>query len=481
MLSQGDLMLCLQCEHLRFPDISRLSRTSGVSEASQQAPQQPLEPSAPLMTDENDKTPLTVNLPPEQRGKHCNANCRYKGGERGDMIQCSLCFIWYHLPCVSLKKADSDVHYWPCPICRQTSRKLENIERLLYSMDVSNKAIVEQLNSQRTMLDVVLANNSALAEQLSTQTERNTQMQEMLAQRLLQIDELRCENQELTRKLSDARPTYSEVVESGKNPDNPEKKVLLLGNSLISRVHSASTTSGDSVSICHQSGATFKALTEELDSMADSGSIKHIYIVGGTRDVDSDASVENITNDVTSLIMKAKEVTSDVTVSSVLPRTDKDVTERCCEVNRALEEACEETNILFVNQDNNFMFRNGSVDKAAYHGDGVHLNERGLRRLIGNLGLVIPSQSNSGNQRPQQQRGQQQQRGYQRGYQPRHRPDHAREHNPSGRRYGAGVRQQIRCYYCSEPGHTKDQCGHGKPVKCNQCKNTGHKAKFCVK
>ncbi len=51
-----------------------------------------------------------------------------------------------------------------------------------------------------------------------------------------------------------------------------------------------------------------------------------------------------------------------------------------------LQAACEENNATFVDNENNFTFRNG-----AFANDGLHLSDSGVDRLMSNLGLPPPS------------------------------------------------------------------------------------------
>ncbi len=273
----------------------------------------------------------------------------------------------------------------------------------------------------------------------------------------------------MIKAQDETRLTYAGATATGDVEHSPETKAFLIGNSLIRKADAVKTAAGIPVETRVKSGATYGDLSKELDDVARTPNIEGIYIVGGTRDADSsDMPVDKIIEDCTTLVTKAKNLAKEVTVSSVLPRTDRNVSQRCQEINRALHDICQKTKVTFVNHDKNFLYQDGSADQSAFHNDGVHLNDRGLKKLLQNIGLTSTPRN--------------------RDHGPSGRPSVAWNTNQnasrrSGRNFnprtGNNRDRQIRCYFCAEPGHTKDSCGHGKPVMCSNCRNTGHKAKFC--
>ena len=79
--------------------------------------------------------------------------CRFDGkagkrnGRKLDMIQCSVCAVWFHTECVDIKK-DTPVGAWPCLACRQIPTKISDIAAALGSMEqlvASVRAMSEQL------------------------------------------------------------------------------------------------------------------------------------------------------------------------------------------------------------------------------------------------------------------------------------------------------------------------------------------------
>ena len=126
----------------------------------------------------------------------------------------------------------------------------------------------------------------------------------------------------------------------------------------------------------------------------------------------------------------------------------------------------------FVDNDNNFTFRNGTVDNAAFANDGLHLSDSGVDRLMSNLGL--PPRSSVRNKRQQQNR----------------RP--AAPRTPSRDTPNGGTsdhewcvierrnrhRHSIgKCANCSETNLVTANCKHHQKVQRRQCGERGHKEK----
>ena len=83
----------------------------------------------------------------------CGEQCKFdrkaakRNGRKLDMIQCSVCAVWFHTECVDIKK-DTPVGVWPCLACRQIPTKISEIAAALGSMDqlvASVRTISEQL------------------------------------------------------------------------------------------------------------------------------------------------------------------------------------------------------------------------------------------------------------------------------------------------------------------------------------------------
>ena len=134
-----------------------------------------------------------------------------------------------------------------------------------------------------------------------------------------------------------------------------------------------------------------------IDDAATEDRIKEIIIVAGTHEMTEDIPVEQIQVDFEVLLRKAKAVTSEITVSSVLPviRDNAIKLGRLIEVNERLKATCDKLEVKFVDNDANFTFRNGMVDFATLDRDETHLSQSGTERLMSNLSLPKPHQQDT--------------------------------------------------------------------------------------
>ena len=57
------------------------------------------------------------------------------------------------------------------------------------------------------------------------------------------------------------------------------------------------------------------------------------------------------------------------------------------DLNTKVRSTCVDHDVLFVDNDVNFTFMNGTVDDAAFQRDGIHLSESGTDRLLRHLNL----------------------------------------------------------------------------------------------
>ena len=99
-------------------------------------------------------------------------------------------------------------------------------------------------------------------------------------------------------------------------------------------------------------------------------------------------TIDDIDDAFSNLIDTAKTVANTVTVCSILPTVNGKNKERRDKVNDLLRKTCAEKEAIFVDNDFNFTYRDGSCDDAAFGHDGVHLSGHGLSKLMRNDVLV---------------------------------------------------------------------------------------------
>ena len=377
----------------------------------------------------------------------CGEQCKFdrkaakRNGRKLDMIQCSVCAVWFHTECVDIKK-DTPVGVWPCLACRQIPTKISDIAAALGSM--------EQL----------VASVRTISEQLVV-SERARQDDRIM------IIALRSEIITLKEKVANL------TWRTFRQPNQPSS--LLIGSSLIRDVNSATLV--DTEVVCLPGGklAGIEKKISELSSGYDT-----ITVVAGGNDCDTSLSTPapTVIDAFASVIDAAKAKASTVTVSSVCPRLKTaDTTNTIDAVNAGLVTLCAEKDVIFADSTPSFTLGDGSVNDGYLHRDGIHLTHAAVNRLAKNLRLKKRHDASdvcSGERRPQHQHPH-----------PPTAPNHGGDAEwTTVRHRGRQARQvsgatRASCYFRGEEGHTKDNCRHGRPIECNTCQRPGHKSKFC--
>ena len=118
-LCNGDLMLCLKCEHVRFSKNSRIQfkQRKTADKKNRRHSTSDIQDGTSTAAEHIPASQLVVKLPetPSNHGEHCIELelCKFNGQDKGDMIRCSLCFRWFHVLCVGLTKNTSELPYCP--------------------------------------------------------------------------------------------------------------------------------------------------------------------------------------------------------------------------------------------------------------------------------------------------------------------------------------------------------------------------------
>ena len=103
--------------------------------------------------------------------------------------------------------------------------------------------------------------------------------------------------------------------------------------------------------------------------------------------ITENANTEEVKQDFSDLITTATEYIKRVTISSVLPSTAGAQDDNIQEINNFIRNKCRDTGAKFVDNDNNFLFRDGSCDTPAFKSDGICLSANGVEKLMNNLSL----------------------------------------------------------------------------------------------
>lgn len=294
----------------------------------------------------------------KSRVGNCIITCKHNGqdpkpnrtGKTTPWIRCCLCIHWFHPDCVDLPQTEVN-GVWSCPACRHMASDVRILTGSIKTLRTTVSTLEE---SVQTLLEIVRRNN-------------------------LSITQLVSDQQETFEAVKILQPTAPVEAPSSTSPPVLHKS-LLIGDSLIKNVVSTS----DRLSVISHLPKV-KDVVKRFENIEE---LENIYIVVGTNDCKSKADSKEIVDDFRILIQEAKGKATNVHLSSIPPRTDaQQVLEKIKQVNEFLRTLADEEDIHFVNNDNNFLYRNDDVDKTLLQLDQCHLSHEGNLRLIGNLGL----------------------------------------------------------------------------------------------
>ncbi len=348
------------------------------------------------------------------------------------VTRCCMCMSWLEIP-----QEEDHEGVWMCTSCRAMPQIICSIQAQL----------IELKDLQQSNQDVVKLTKECA--------------------------ELRAENARLTADL-EKRQQQSAL------PTQPRTSNLLLGSSHVTRLERTS----EDTQVRGQAGACLRDAITTLKKYP-ANDTRHVSLVIGSNDCDTDVPVDETISDFRELIHEAGRVAHDgVSVSSVLPRLKGDTYQQKADsVNVSLKELCEELHCNYVDNDANFRLRNDAVDDSIFVEDRVHLTTTGLNRLIGNLGLqdkvrVKPSYAKVASSPPSNQpRGSTEPPGSTKP------PGQGQlQGRPQGQRNPGqhmGRSDDHRCWNCGETGHVTDSCRHGQRISCHRCNKSGHKQKYC--
>jgi ribA/ribD-fused uncharacterized protein len=167
-------------------------------------------------------------------------------------------------------------------------------------------------------------------------------------------------------------------------PSVPPLPNLLLGTSLLRNVDPAKL---ENFHVTSKGGATIDDLHKELNDMSEDTAYNEMILVAGSIDLEN-KNVTDIVSDCQALIVSAGMKCQSITISSILPRTDKDLKTKTKEANDALKEMCANEGHKFVDNDPSFHLLNGNVNEAYLTHDGLHLTKRGLDSLLQNCNVI---------------------------------------------------------------------------------------------
>ena len=316
----------------------------------------------------------------------CHKNCKHERSERPKpnvkMIQCCLCATWFHYECVGLKKNDI-VGVWPCPSCRLMPQQIRILQKDMATLQSDNGALLQEIRRITALLEKI--NSEATEHLLRDQNRKLEAMDQQQTKAALILENISGNVKKITTSM-DIEDYDVDVSFSDEEADEP-CKILMVGDSMLRDV----TSTSEQFTCVSIAGAKLYDIRKHLRSLNPRKErFKKIFIVCGTNDCTTKKTSESIVNEFSQTITMAKEKAKEVFVSSVLPRLDEKVeTGKINKVNQLLKGQSNSLKAVFINNDRNFKFQDGSVDETLLLTvDKLHLSPKGSNRLIQNLELV---------------------------------------------------------------------------------------------
>ena len=320
---------------------------------------------------------------------HClRDKCRYPKQPGGrEQTRCILCNRWHHIECV--KETQTGI-IWTCAICAGRVSLIDNLHQDMDKMKGNINEMKESFEDMKNTNKELLQLLATFKEEFDAEKELRKEREAELVKLRGQIKEVTDEMQKMTNertKMADPTPksSYAAAAAPKKNtpPPPPEPKTLLIGTSLLRNVSIEKLVNCEMVA---KGGAKVDDLSKTLSSMDPSKKFKEVILVAGSIDRES-ASQDDVINALKAFAVCASDRTNKVTISSVLPRNDKDMKDTINSLNIEIKKMCDTDGYNFLNHDPTFYLMNGEINRALLCEDGLHLAQAGVETLIRNCGL----------------------------------------------------------------------------------------------
>ena len=312
--------------------------------------------------------------PIKEAGKMCYEDCKHGNNEKTRttaQISCCICAHVFHIDCTECVDPRA---VWTCHCCR------------------SMPDTVTQLASK---LDHIISQNDRLLQMVLKQQDEIEKLQEAQSQCKSKIMTHDSEMKKAVSRINDPLADSDDEDGDEEEEEAEYSGVLLIGDSMIRNMKS--TCNDVEIESC--GGAKFNDLKKSLKRINPKQKrYKDLYIVCGTNDCTTKKTAEKITDECKSLLEVAKERAEQVYLSSVLPRLDEKADMvKVNHLNQLLTTEAASLDVSYINNDNNFRYRDFSIDETALSSsDKLHLSHLGVTRLLSNLKLQDKIKPNFG-------------------------------------------------------------------------------------
>ena len=375
---------------------------------------------------------------------------------KGKPIGCSLCQTEFHTQCVGINGRRPTV--WFCNDCSNISRTIKSLQN--------------KLSETETIQQKLRADNDDLKEKVEHQDGLIKELKAKLDSHTVSSTPSRStpETTQHTTRMSSVPETTPGSA--------PSPSCVLIGDSIIKDINPKGLHNTEVVCMRGKKIQDVKAKLEDMEV----NDVTAIMIHAGTNDcANTDSDVDTAADTYRDMIddLNSRNPDAAKIISSIAPRSDKAENQtRVNGLNKKLKGIAESRkNCIFVDNDNSFIMKDGSIDSASLNGSKLHLSSVGTKKLLSNLNSVhtiIRPKQKEGNARSRKE--------------PHNAPaatggssqrsrDTRRHTRSNGPRH---VRTQRRgCYNCGELNHHRKDCGYSKPIQCFSCDGFGHKRNSC--
>ena len=306
--------------------------------------------------------------------RKCTVDCKHDGGtpkprkrDQCEWIRCAICTHWFHPECVDLPQTET-AGVWTCPECRNVSHDVTDL-----------KAAVSTLQETVNILLGIVRKNNASIIQINTNQETTESYNSAMLKDIHR--DLVC--------VKDSVNIEDDCMTDDEDEVSEPTGTLLITDSLGRDI----VSTNDDLTVYSEGGANFSTLCKYLKK--NKKSYSDMYIVCGTNNCASKRPVDKIKGDFEKLVTEAKKHATNVHIASVLPRKDakkseqeaKTLQEKIDIFNQLVAATAQELQLKFINNDNNFKYRDNTCDERLLSCDGLHLSAAGVQRLLENLAL----------------------------------------------------------------------------------------------
>ena len=308
--------------------------------------------------------------------RHCRGpKCLFKSDRDGrDQVRCNICIIWHHIDCVNVKEEEM-VMSWTCFECRDLPKDVKSLQT----------EIAQLKNNQQSLMDMMTKATRLFEAESQLRVKAEQELSGLKSQLTALSEQLSNQQAELMQQLISQSQTNQAIPPPSTppgipplTPSAPPMTRLLIGTSLLRNVDPCKLNNWEVIA---KGGASVTDLHHKISNLPAEKQYSEMIVIGGSIDLES-KEVTEIVTDYRALTVTASSKADKISISSVLPRTDKQLKEKTKSLNDNLKEMCERDGFTFIDNEPNFHLMNGNINEAFLTNDGLHLNKHGVDSLL---------------------------------------------------------------------------------------------------